>query len=162
MVWSKDQLPFHVLFSVSGKLLPIVLHIVTCHVQNVPIAHPKLKSVLDPVTMLYEDVKRKSLLRLEYENKKNCEALTSPMSKWYQLPFEYAMFLYCYYVCFKCKKVGFQNQEVLFTNHTYVQSYYGGEARCVEQASLGDEYDPSELVCGGCSDVAQAQVSLKY
>ena len=38
------------------------------------------------------------------------------------------------------------------------QSYYGGEARCVEQAGLGDEFDPNELVCGGCSDVAQAQV----
>ena len=38
------------------------------------------------------------------------------------------------------------------------QSYYGGEARCIEQAGLSDEFDPSELVCGGCSDVAQAQV----
>ena len=28
----------------------------------------------------------------------------------------------------------------------------------MEQAGLGDEFDPSELVCGGCSDVAQAQV----
>ena len=28
----------------------------------------------------------------------------------------------------------------------------------MEQAGLGDEFDPGELVCGGCSDVAQAQV----
>ena len=70
-----------------------------------PIAHPKLKSVLDPVIALYDDVKRKCVLRLEYENKVKCEALTSPTSKFYQMPFEYAMSIYCYYVCFKCKKV---------------------------------------------------------
>ena len=79
--------------------------ILSCSIQNVPIAHPNLKSALDPVIALYEDVKRKCTLRLEYENKMNCEALTTPTSKFYQLPFEYAMSIYCYYVCFKCKKV---------------------------------------------------------
>lgn len=44
--------------------------------------------------------------------------------------------------------------------HTF-QAYYGGEARCDEQAVLGDEYDPRELVCGGCSDVSRAQVHSK-
>ena len=38
------------------------------------------------------------------------------------------------------------------------QAYYGGEARCDEQAAGGDVYDPTELVCGGCSDVSMAQV----
>ena len=40
------------------------------------------------------------------------------------------------------------------------QAYYGGEARCDEQAAGGDVYDPTELVCGGCSDVSMAQVCL--
>ncbi len=48
---------------------------------------------------------------------------------------------YAYYVCFKCKK-----------------AYYGGEVRCEEQAAQADDYDPSELVCGACSDVSRAQV----
>lgn len=52
----------------------------------------------------------------------------------------YAMDRYAYYVCFKCQK-----------------AYYGGEARC--DAELGDNFDPQELVCGGCSDVARAQVN---
>ena len=38
------------------------------------------------------------------------------------------------------------------------QAYYGGEARCDEQAGAGDSYDPQELVCGACSDVTMAQV----
>ena len=41
-----------------------------------------------------------------------------------------------------------------------LQAYYGGEARCDEQAVGGDVYDPTELVCGGCSDVSMAQVKL--
>ncbi len=48
---------------------------------------------------------------------------------------------YAYYVCYKCKK-----------------AYYGGEARCEEQAAAAEDYDPSELVCGACSDVSRAQV----
>ena len=38
------------------------------------------------------------------------------------------------------------------------KAYYGGEARCEEQAGNVDDYDPSELVCGACSDVSRAQV----
>jgi len=61
--------------------------------------------VLDPITELYDDTKRKCLLRLEYENQSKCEAITSSSSKFYQKPAEYAMWKYAYYVCFKCKKV---------------------------------------------------------
>lgn len=73
--------------------------------QVVPIAHPSLKDVLDPVTDLHEDVKRKALLRLEYENLTNCEAITTPASKYYKKPADYAINRYAYYVCYKCKKV---------------------------------------------------------
>lgn len=50
---------------------------------------------------------------------------------------------YAYYVCFKCNK-----------------AYYGGEARC--DAEMGDKYNPQELVCGGCSDIARAKVRLTH
>jgi len=104
--------------------------------ENTPIAHSKLSDVLDPVMELFEDVKRKCLMRLEYENQMKCEAITSPSSKFYQKPFDYAMWKYAYYVCYKCKK-----------------AYYGGEARCAEQASASDDYDPTELVCPACANV---------
>lgn len=40
----------------------------------------------------------------------------------------------------------------------YFQAYFGGEARCDAEAGQGDDYDPSELICGACSDVSRAQV----
>uniref|UniRef100_A0ABM0LXG7 Probable E3 ubiquitin-protein ligase MYCBP2 n=1 Tax=Saccoglossus kowalevskii TaxID=10224 RepID=A0ABM0LXG7_SACKO len=43
-----------------------------------------------------------------------------------------------------------------------VQAYYGGEARCDQEVGGADEYDPSELVCGGCSDVSRAQMCPKH
>ena len=48
------------------------------------------------------------------------------------------------------------------SNTNFLQAYYGGEARCEEQAGGGDVYDPKELVCGGCSDVSRAQVGYLY
>ena len=52
---------------------------------------------------------------------------------------------YAYYVCFKCGK-----------------AYFGGEARCDLEAGAADTYNPEELVCGGCSDVSQAQMCPKH
>lgn len=40
----------------------------------------------------------------------------------------------------------------------FLQAYFGGEARCDAEAGQGDDYDPSELICGACSDVSRAQV----
>lgn len=45
--------------------------------------------------MLFEDVKRKALMRLEYEG----------LDKGRADPAAYAMDRYAYYVCFKCNKV---------------------------------------------------------
>lgn len=41
---------------------------------------------------------------------------------------------------------------------SHFQAYFGGEARCDAEAGQGDDYDPSELICGACSDVSRAQV----
>ena len=38
------------------------------------------------------------------------------------------------------------------------KAYYGGEARC--DVELAENFNPEELVCGGCSDIAKAQVKL--
>lgn len=43
----------------------------------------------------------------------------------------------------------------------FLQAYFGGEARCDAEAGQGDDYDPSELICGACSDVSRAQVCKK-
>ncbi|KAJ6639219.1 E3 ubiquitin-protein ligase highwire [Pseudolycoriella hygida] len=106
-----------------------------CPICKIDIAHSLLKEVLEPIINLKNDVKRKAMMRLEYEGIMKAtdhKDLT-----------QYAMDRYAYYVCFKCEK-----------------AYYGGEARC--DAEMGDKYDPEELVCGGCSDVARAQMCPKH
>lgn len=70
--------------------------------------------------------------------------MISPGGRYYQDPTAYAMDRYAYYVCYKCQK-----------------AYYGGEARCDVQQG-GETFDPTELVCGGCSDVARAQMCPKH
>lgn len=57
--------------------------------------HQVLVKQLEPVKELMEDVRRKALMRLEYEG----------LDKGRPDPASYAMDRYAYYVCFKCKKV---------------------------------------------------------
>lgn len=102
-----------------------------------------LDDLLTPIQELYKDVRRKALMRLEYEGLHNTEAIVAPGTKFHNDPALYAMDRYAYYVCYKCNK-----------------AYYGGEARC--DAEIGENYDPTELVCGACSDVARAQMCPKH
>ncbi|XP_043461333.1 E3 ubiquitin-protein ligase MYCBP2 isoform X1 [Leptopilina heterotoma] len=115
-----------------------------CPICKVPMEHPNLSEQLTSVKALYEDVRRKALMRLEYEGLHKAEAVISPGGRYYQDPTAYAMDRYAYYVCYKCQK-----------------AYYGGEARCDVQQG-GESFDPTELVCGGCSDVARAQMCPKH
>ena len=94
---------------------------------------------------LHEDVRKKALMRLEYEGLSKCEAVSTEGARWYNDPAGFAMERYAYYVCFKCGK-----------------AYFGGEARCDLDAGAGDAFNPEELVCGGCSDVSQAQMCPKH
>ncbi|KMQ98404.1 putative e3 ubiquitin-protein ligase mycbp2-like protein [Lasius niger] len=114
-----------------------------CPICKVPIDHPTLSEQLASVKELYEDVRRKALMRLEYEGLHKAEGVFAPGGR-YQDSAAYAMERYAYYVCYKCQK-----------------AYYGGEARCDAQLG-GESFDPAELVCGGCSDVARAQMCPKH
>nr|XP_018897368.1 PREDICTED: E3 ubiquitin-protein ligase MYCBP2-like [Bemisia tabaci] len=105
-----------------------------CPICKAPIEHPVLNDLLIPIRNLLEDVGRKALMRLEYEG----------LDRGRPDPASYAIERYAYYVCFKCNK-----------------AYYGGEARCDAELGRGD-FDPSELVCGGCSDVSRAQMCPKH
>lgn len=70
--------------------------------------HPVLKDLLEPAQSLFEDVKRKALMRLEYEGLHKAEAITTPGARFYNDPAGYAMDRYAYYVCYKCNKVMLQ------------------------------------------------------
>lgn len=132
-----------------------------------------IKDLLDPIKELYDDVRRKALMRLEYEGLHKSEAITTPGARFYNDPAGFAMNRYAYYVCYKCKKVppilGSSSFLLLDTTQrtgevmpaSHFQAYFGGEARCDAEAGQGDDYDPSELICGACSDVSRAQVGQR-
>lgn len=69
--------------------------------------HSMLVDLLVPVMELYKDVRRKALMRLEYEGLHNTEAILAPGTRYYNDPAAYAMDRYAYYVCYKCSKVCF-------------------------------------------------------
>ena len=48
--------------------------------------HPALGPLMDPILALYEDVKKKALMRLEYEGLSKCEAVTSEGARWHNDP----------------------------------------------------------------------------
>ncbi|XP_068785591.1 E3 ubiquitin-protein ligase MYCBP2 isoform X21 [Struthio camelus] len=123
----------------------ITFGFMSCPICKNKINHTVLKDLLDPIKDLYEDVRRKALMRLEYEGLHKSEAITTPGVRFYNDPAGYAMNRYAYYVCYKCKK-----------------AYFGGEARCDAEAGQGDDYDPRELICGACSDVSRAQMCPKH
>jgi E3 ubiquitin-protein ligase MYCBP2 len=110
--------------------------------------HPSLSEILIPIKLLYNDVRRKAFMRLQYEGLDRSEAITSVTGRFHNDAAGFAMERYAYYVCSKCNK-----------------AYFGGEARCEVDAAAGDgdeEYDPNELVCGACSDVSRAQMCPKH
>jgi len=67
--------------------------------------HPVLSEILAPIHSLLDDVKRKALMRLEYEGLHKAEAITAPGGRFYNDPAAFAMDRYAYYVCYKCNKV---------------------------------------------------------
>ncbi|KAF4525840.1 hypothetical protein B566_EDAN011545 [Ephemera danica] len=116
-----------------------------CPICKSDMQHSQLNTLLAPIRELFEDVRRKALMRLEYEGLHRSEAIVSPGARFHNDAPSYAMDRYAYYVCFRCKK-----------------AYYGGEARCDADAGATEDYDPAELVCGACSDVSRAQMCPKH
>eukprot|EP00035_Acanthoeca_spectabilis_P008123 m.148788 g.148788 ORF g.148788 m.148788 type:complete len:4349 (-) comp14220_c3_seq1:875-13921(-) len=98
--------------------------------------HPALQELLVPVRALHKSVKEKSLMRLEYDGAADMTISEADRAK-------LAMKKYAYYICHRCEK-----------------PYFGGEYACA--AAAGDEYDPTELVCGACVGGAAAQVCPKH
>ncbi|XP_038216347.1 E3 ubiquitin-protein ligase highwire [Zerene cesonia] len=110
-----------------------------CPICKEDMLHWTLEDHLAPIRKLREEVRRKALMRLEYEGL----AASSSKGKTLVDPAGYAMERYAYYVCHKCGK-----------------AYFGGLARC--EAESNSTWDPKELVCGACSDVAGARICSKH
>jgi E3 ubiquitin-protein ligase MYCBP2 len=63
-----------------------------------------IQIIVDQFQVLADDVRHKSFERLKYENKDKDPRISNPQDSYYQKPQEYALAIYCYYQCFKCKK----------------------------------------------------------
>ena len=59
---------------------------IKCPICKVQMSHPALQSLLEPIISLYEDVKKKALMRLEYEGLTKCEAVAIEGARWYNDP----------------------------------------------------------------------------
>ena len=107
-------------------------------------------------------VRRKALLRLQYENRDKAPEVTTPGAAYYGRPADYAMHKFAYYECFKCKASTGGNEGIsgmiparsrhglLF--HAVLSPlqtpYYGGEAACGD--GVPERWSPEELICTSC------------
>ncbi|XP_063374022.1 E3 ubiquitin-protein ligase MYCBP2 [Cydia amplana] len=115
-----------------------------CPICKDDMCHWTLEELLTPIRRLREEVRRKALMRLEYEGLGTPAGSAAPgRARTAQDPASYAMERYAYYVCHKCGK-----------------AYFGGLARC--EAETSGWWEPAELVCGACSDVAGARTCPKH
>lgn len=110
-----------------------------------------LTKMMDEYNKIYEEIKQKSLARLKHEGKDKDERITKIGDPYYNKPLEYALAIYSYYMCFKCK-----------------MPYFGGLKSCenMQQEMKGNEnFKPEELVCAKCSSVGggeQIENCLKH
>uniref|UniRef100_A0A7E4WAZ4 RCR-type E3 ubiquitin transferase n=1 Tax=Panagrellus redivivus TaxID=6233 RepID=A0A7E4WAZ4_PANRE len=119
----------------------ILFRFMHCPLCKAAIAHPALDNLLEPLRALLQDVSDKAKLRLEYDGLLNHPAITSEASEFYNNPVGFALEKYVYVLCNKCGK-----------------AYFGGEASCQEALDSSTAFNPEELLCGGCSDVAGAEI----
>jgi E3 ubiquitin-protein ligase MYCBP2 len=123
----------------------------SCPLCKEKMSHPSLRELVDPLNELEELVRRKSLLRLQYERLDKSAELTDPASRWYKDPTGFAMHKFAYFLCKsdECRHVGLG---LGFAGYSCGKPYYGGEARCGAAADAAAEarFDPSELICSNC------------
>ena len=101
-----------------------------CPLCRAAMEHPSLGAARAEVARLREQLGKKCLMRLRYDNLERCAELTLPSSAFFGKPQAYAMKRYTYFMCFECK-----------------EPYYGGEAVC---GAAAGEFKPEELICGQC------------
>ena len=114
----------------------ILFRFMHCPLCNALIEHESLEEILTPLKKLYQDVSEKAKMRLEYDGLPKGEI---------QDPVSFAMDKYVYILCSKCGK-----------------AYFGGESSCQEALESSINFNPEDLLCGGCSDVAGAEVCGRH
>ncbi|PAV60710.1 hypothetical protein WR25_02916 isoform A [Diploscapter pachys] len=122
----------------------IQFRFMNCPLCNRQMNHVGLSDLLEPLLALQQEVINKARMRLEYDGLLSNPALTDEASEYYGRLEDYAMDRYMYVLCFKCNK-----------------AYFGGESRC-QVALDSSQYNPEELICGGCSDPSGVQICSRH
>jgi len=110
-----------------------------CPLCNTRMNHVSLRSELDPLLELYENIKTKAMTRLQHLKLEGAKEIVEPGEIFYNNPVGYAMKRFCYYLCFKCKK-----------------PYFGGERACNAEQRVG-EFNLEELICGTCCNTGNQE-----
>jgi E3 ubiquitin-protein ligase MYCBP2 len=113
-----------------------------CPLCGEGVVHPSLVEAMGRVNRLRLQVRAKALERLQYENGWDLSQVPALRSSSAD-PAGYALSLYAYYPCYKCKL-----------------PYFAGRVAC-ERQGVDAPFDPTELVCGGCSDTSSATKCLR-
>ncbi len=101
-----------------------------CPECRLPLFHPSLVSLLQPVVALEQFITHKAVQRLEFEQKHKDKEVADPSGPYYKRKADYALKSFVFYPCHLCK-----------------QPYFGGGNQCQE---AGGGFDPAELVCPSC------------
>lgn len=96
--------------------------------------------------LMLMDVRSKAYQKLLHEGRDKDEAVHQQESVYYKKPQEYAVAIYSFYECFKCRK-----------------AYFGGAKDC--QRALEEDnqvFNPTELVCPKCCNLDGAATCPKH
>merc|ERR1712228_478827 len=107
-----------------------------CPICKMPMEHPKLADIVDPLRSLEMILREKALKRLKYEGRDKDDAVAKPDGKWHGDNIGYASHVYAYFMCFECK-----------------QPYFGGAKECGAEDANQEEVDKKELICGKCQKI---------
>lgn len=106
--------------------------------QAIELEHPGFKQLLQQGQGLLKEVQDLSLQRFKLEEKEKDPDFVGPKNPFPNKPLDYAMHIYCYYECFKCKK-----------------PYFGGLKNCQAAAEQDNrvEFKKEDLVCTKCCPI---------
>jgi len=95
----------------------ITLQQLSCMLCRQPMKNKAASQLFKPTQRLYDKVKKVALQQLREEGKQNDAAVTNPNGEFYNKPEMYAMKLFAFFLCFKCK-----------------EPYFYGENQCGDEA----------------------------
>lgn len=117
----------------------ITFSFANCTVCNTPleVTDINISRTLANLKQMENGIKLRALHFLNMEGMEKDEAVTSPKGRFYQNLEGYAMHTFSFYQCHRCE-----------------QPYYGGKPNCEQEIM---NYNPEELICGGCSGATKCE-----